>query len=76
MRLQRGVDRHDPLGLLELNAEMKRRGWVAVKLLSGVGILGGLAFWIVKTWQGTESEASIWGLGIKEWLELGKTDWR
>lgn len=64
---QRNIDVHDPLGLLQLNAEMKKRGWVAVKFLGGFGLLGGLAFWLVRTWQGT----NIWGLPAKEWAELG-----
>lgn len=65
-----GIDRQDPLGLLQLNAEVKRKGWAAVKLLSGVGVLGGLAFWVVRTFQGSESHAIISGLGVKEWAEL------
>ncbi|EHK96956.1 putative Septin-7 [Glarea lozoyensis 74030] len=65
-----GIDRYDPLGLLQLNAEMKRRGWLAVRLLSGVGLIGGLAFWVVRTWQGTDGEITIWGLGSKEWADL------
>jgi hypothetical protein len=69
-RGREGMDRHDPLGLLQLNAEMRRRGWLTVRLLSGMGIIGGLAFWIVRTWQGTEGEATIWGLGSREWAEL------
>ncbi|RDL40779.1 p-loop containing nucleoside triphosphate hydrolase [Venustampulla echinocandica] len=69
---QRDIDVHDPLGLLQLNVEMKKRGWVAVKFLGGFGILGGLAFWLVRTWQGT----NIWGVPGKDWAELGMADWR
>jgi hypothetical protein len=69
-KLAEGIDRHDPLGLLQLNAEMRRRGWLTVRLLSGVGIIGGLAFWVVRTWQGADGEATIWGLGSKQWAEL------
>ncbi|KAH6667946.1 Septin-domain-containing protein [Halenospora varia] len=72
--MQRGVDKHDPLGLLQLNAEMKRRGWVAVKVISGFGILGGLALWAVGSWQGSE-DSQIWGLGVRDWFELGMVGW-
>ncbi|CAG8978518.1 hypothetical protein HYALB_00010061 [Hymenoscyphus albidus] len=65
-----GIDRHDPLGILQLNADVKRKASAAVKLLSGVGVLGGLAFWVVRTFQGTESHAIIQGLGVREWAEL------
>jgi hypothetical protein len=75
----RGLDRHDPLGLLKLNEEMKRKGWVALKLLSSFGILGGIAFWITRSWQGADAESGWWGyggLGIRDWIELGLVDWR
>jgi len=57
----RGLDVHDPLGLLKLNEEMKRRGWVVLKL----GILGGIAFWITRSLQGVEAQG-WWGLGSSE----------
>jgi hypothetical protein len=69
-RGREGMDRHDPLGLLQLNVELRRRGWLTVRLLSGVGIIGGLAFWIVRTWQGGEGEGTIWGIGGRDWAEL------
>lgn len=69
-RRGKGVDRGDPLGLLSLNEEVRRRGWVAVRILGGCGILGGLAFWIVRTWTVFE-EGRAWGLGVREWLDLG-----
>ncbi|KAF4634729.1 hypothetical protein G7Y89_g3374 [Cudoniella acicularis] len=73
--MQRGVDKHDPLGLLKLNAEMKHKGWVAMKVISSFGILGGFAFWMLKTWHITE-ETQIWGLGVRDWFESGAIDWR
>ncbi|EKD20858.1 uncharacterized protein L3040_000962 [Drepanopeziza brunnea f. sp. 'multigermtubi'] len=74
-----GVDRHDPLGLLVLNEELKRKGWVVLKVVSSFGVIGGLAFWITRTLQGSETETAMWGyggLGIRDWLELGFVDWR
>lgn len=68
-----GVDRHDPLGLLMLNHEMKRRGWMVFKVASSFGLLGGLAFWVTRTWQ--ESEMAAWGLSVRDWVELGAVNW-
>jgi hypothetical protein len=80
MGMRGGVDRHDPLGLLQLNADLKRKGWVVLKVVSSFGILGGilggLAFWISRAWQGVDAEGGILGLqfggmGIRDWIELG-----
>jgi hypothetical protein len=74
-----GVDRHDPLGLLMLNEELKRKGWVVFKVVSSFGILGGLAYWITRTLQGSETETAMFGfggMGIRDWIELGAVDWR
>ncbi|KAI1152822.1 hypothetical protein F4825DRAFT_297826 [Nemania diffusa] len=35
----------DPLGLLQVTADLKARGWMALELFSGLGMVG-LAFWI------------------------------
>ncbi|TVY38020.1 Septin [Lachnellula occidentalis] len=70
MEMGVGMDKADPLGLLHLNAEMKRRGWVAVRVMGGFGILGGLAWWVVGTWQGAE-ETRVWGVGVRDWLDFG-----
>jgi hypothetical protein len=44
----RELDVRDPLGLLRMNEELKRRGWIALQVVSSFGILGGLEiqeFW-------------------------------
>ncbi len=72
-----GMDRRDPLGLLQLNKELQRKGWVALKVVSGFGILGGIAFWMVKTWQ--REEAAIWGFGgltVRDLIDLEVINWR
>ncbi|KAK0109918.1 hypothetical protein ONS95_002589 [Cadophora gregata] len=74
-----GVDIHDPLGLLMLNEELKRKGWFVFKVVSSFGILGGLAYWVTRTIQGAETHTSMFGLGgmsIRDWVELGAVDWR
>lgn len=55
------MDRHDPLGLLQLNVELQQRMWTAVKVVSGFGILGGFAYWLAKNIRG--EEITVWGLG-------------
>ncbi|KAL8388553.1 hypothetical protein RB595_009052 [Gaeumannomyces hyphopodioides] len=38
-------DAADPLGLIELVAEFRAKGWVALEVLGSIGVLGGLALW-------------------------------
>lgn len=64
------LNTRDPLGILAFNEDMKRRGIIALQLVSSFGIIGGLAFWINRNWQ--PSGASIWGLdwtGIQRYVE-------
>ncbi|KAF7937234.1 uncharacterized protein EAE98_001548 [Botrytis deweyae] len=66
------LNANDPLGILEFNEDMKRRGIIALQVVSSFGIIGGLAFWINRNWQ--PSGASIWGL---DWTGIQKfVDWR
>lgn len=62
-----GVNPHDPLGLLQLNEEMKRRAWFALQLVGGFGFFGGLAYWFTRGYSG-EIEANKWLLGPQEKL--------
>lgn len=41
---------HDPLGLLRWNEMMRRKGWVAVQVVGGFGVVGALAVWFAKCW--------------------------
>lgn len=72
-------DVHDPLGLLQLNADLRRKGWKALKLVSSFGILGGIAFWVARSFQISGIEAwwtlDLNGLGIRDWIELRVVDW-
>ncbi|KAJ8065353.1 hypothetical protein OCU04_006041 [Sclerotinia nivalis] len=66
------LNTHDPLGILAFNEDMKRRGMVALQIVSSFGIIGGLAFWINRNWQ--PSGASIWGL---DWIGIQRfVEWR
>lgn len=66
------LNTHDPLGILEFNEDLKRRGIIALQLVSSFGIIGGLAFWFNRNWQ--PNGASIWGL---DWTGIQKfVEWR
>ncbi|KAK3682736.1 hypothetical protein B0T22DRAFT_414152, partial [Podospora appendiculata] len=53
----------DPLGLLEVAAELRYKGLIALEVLGGLGVLGGLALWVGnRVWGWT---ASGWVVG--EW---------
>jgi hypothetical protein len=67
----RGVDVRDPLGLLRMNEELRRKGWIALQVVSSFGIIGGLALWVSRGWSG-ESEG-FWNL---DWAGFGLVDWR
>ncbi|KAI1106908.1 hypothetical protein F4804DRAFT_299440 [Jackrogersella minutella] len=42
----------DPLGLLQVTADLKAKGWVALEVIGSLGAIGGLAFWLSKQhWQ-------------------------
>lgn len=58
-----GVNPHDPLGLLQLNEDMKKRAWFALQLVGGMGFFGGLAYFFTRTFQGDASS----GKSILEW---------
>jgi len=63
--LSLGVDPFDPLGLLQLSEDMKRRALFALKVVGSFGIIGGLAFWVARArnWSVDNTE-----LGIEELL--------
>ncbi|KAI9742805.1 MAG: hypothetical protein M1818_003534 [Claussenomyces sp. TS43310] len=71
-RANRGssLDRHDPLGLVQLNAEMQRRTWAALQIVGSFGILGGVAIWLARSWN-AESDNISWGL---DWTRA-MSDW-
>lgn len=55
---------HDPLGLLQWQDAVRTRGWIALQVVGSCGVVGGLAFWIAKTWGLTSSLndwAQQWG---------------
>ncbi|KAI1948650.1 hypothetical protein LOZ39_002585 [Ophidiomyces ophidiicola] len=55
-----GMSPHDPLGLIRMKENMKRRGWVVLQVIGGVGVVGGLAFWLAKTLGYVSQDLSNW----------------
>jgi hypothetical protein len=47
-----------------MNAEVKRKSWIALQVVSSLGVLGGLAYYITRSWQAAESET----IGVWEWI--------
>lgn len=66
--VKRTVVQQDPLGLLQVSADLKATSWVALELLGGLGILGGLAFWLSRQHLRSDPTlladdwARLWGL--------------
>ncbi|KAH7041306.1 Septin-domain-containing protein [Microdochium trichocladiopsis] len=58
----------DPLGLLQVSADLKATSWVALEVLGSLGILGGLAFWLSRQhWHSepvllVDDWARFWGM--------------
>ncbi|KAI9769326.1 MAG: hypothetical protein M1839_003749 [Geoglossum umbratile] len=56
-----GLNPRDPLGLLEWNEKIKKRGWLVVRVLGGCSVAGGLAVWIAKSWGYDGLVSWYWG---------------
>lgn len=56
---------HDPLGVVSWIDDLGRRGWALVQIVGSVGIVGGLALWLARTW----------GLSTKSLTELQLDHW-
>jgi hypothetical protein len=57
------MDSRDPLGLCDFSDEVRRRGFVVVKVLGGVSVLGAVVVAVVRTcgWEVGVPEGGIWG---------------
>ena len=61
------VDRHDPLGLLGWNAQVRQKGWMALQVVSSFGIIGGLALWVSRYWGAGNESLMDWGWDWNWW---------
>ncbi|PWY74655.1 hypothetical protein BO83DRAFT_311578 [Aspergillus eucalypticola CBS 122712] len=50
----------DPLGLVWLSEDLKRRGWAIVQIVGSFGVVGGLALWLAKAWGLSSRSLSEW----------------
>jgi hypothetical protein len=41
---------HDPLGVVGWIDDLGRRSWILVQIVGSVGVVGGLALWLARTW--------------------------
>ncbi|KAK4197425.1 hypothetical protein QBC40DRAFT_232138 [Triangularia verruculosa] len=58
---------HDPLGLLEVAADLRRKGLVVLEVLGSIGVLGGLAVWVVDRWVHVQALGWVWGEVERFW---------
>lgn len=58
------ADPYDPLGLLHLNETVRRRGWVAVQVVGGFGVIGALAMWLARSWGVGGESLGSWNWGF------------
>ncbi|KAJ5145684.1 uncharacterized protein N7515_000248, partial [Penicillium bovifimosum] len=45
-----GFSPHDPLGVVGWIDDLGHRSWVLVQIVGSVGVVGGLALWLARTW--------------------------
>jgi hypothetical protein len=53
----------DPLGLLEVVADLRRRGVVVLEVVGSIGVLGGVAVWVCRHY----GQASVYQWMMAEW---------
>ncbi|KUJ21435.1 uncharacterized protein LY89DRAFT_778966 [Mollisia scopiformis] len=74
------LDTRDPLGLLMMNENFKRKGWAILKALSVLGLVGGIAgfaSWFSRQWHAANvADGTFYGFGVADWVEFGMIDWR
>lgn len=59
--VSRGVlNPRDPLGLIKWNDILTRRGWIALQVVGGFGVLGAMALWMARSWGAGADAYSTW----------------
>ncbi|OIW33789.1 hypothetical protein CONLIGDRAFT_640879 [Coniochaeta ligniaria NRRL 30616] len=56
----------DPLGLLEVVADLRRRGVVVLEVVGSIGVLGGVAVWVCRHY----GQGSAYQWALAEWERL------
>jgi hypothetical protein len=57
-----GLSPHDPLGVVGWIDDLGRRGWIIVQIVGSVGVVGGLALWVARSWGLPTRSLSDWQL--------------
>ncbi|OTB17926.1 hypothetical protein K445DRAFT_315663 [Daldinia sp. EC12] len=58
----------DPLGLLQVTADLKAKGWFALEVIGSLGVIGGLAFWISRQhWHMDPLELALADEWVRRW---------
>ncbi|KAJ5908022.1 hypothetical protein N7495_000704 [Penicillium taxi] len=63
--LMSNLNPHDPLGIVDWIDDLGRRGLILVQIVGTVGVVGGLALWLARTW----------GLPVRSLSELQLEHW-
>lgn len=50
----------DPLGLVQWNDDLRRRGLIIMQVVGSFGVVGGLALWLAKFWGFSSQSLSDW----------------
>lgn len=45
------IDPRDPLGVLALSQTVTQRGWLALRIAGGCGLVAAVALWVVRNWS-------------------------
>ena len=53
-------DPRDPLGLIRIREELRRRSWMVLQIVGGLSLMGGLALWITRHWSRTSEGITSW----------------
>ncbi|KAK5715645.1 hypothetical protein LTR15_010291 [Elasticomyces elasticus] len=56
------IDPRDPLGILSFAQAFRRQGWFVLRVASGCGLVGAIAWWVVRNWAEVQQK---W-LGVSE----------
>ncbi|EMC94593.1 hypothetical protein BAUCODRAFT_35824 [Baudoinia panamericana UAMH 10762] len=54
------IDPRDPLGVLAFSQALGRRGWLALRVAGGCGLIGAVAWWVTRNW-----------VEVQEWFGVG-----
>lgn len=65
-----GISPQDPLGVVDWIDDLGRRSWVLVQIVGSVGVVGGLALWLARTWGLPTRNLTDWR--VDYWCSLDR----